>query len=84
MGSSAIDVHGNGFNIDNAARTEKRQDVDCRVGRINTAALAEEIISQDKSDMVVMEGRSQIRNSRIRHEGRIGDIVHCVDVIRLL
>lgn len=62
-----IDVP-NGFNIDNAARIRKETGMlTVGVGRINTAALAEEIISQDKVDMVVM-GRAQLADpeSRIR------------------
>lgn len=75
-----IDVP-NGFNIDNAARIRKETGMlTVGVGRINTAALAEEIISQDKVDMVVM-GRAQLADPEFAnkaHEGRIGDIVHCV------
>ena len=54
-----IDVP-NGFNIKNAARIRKETGMlTVGVGRINTAELAEEILSQDKVDMVVL-GRAQL------------------------
>ena len=39
------------------------------VGRINTAALAEEIISQDKVDMVVM-GRAQLADPEFANKAQ--------------
>ena len=49
-----------GFNIENAAKIRKEaRMLTIGVGRINTAALAEEILEKDKVDMVVM-GRAQL------------------------
>lgn len=71
----------NAFNIDNAARIKKETGMlTIGVGRINTAALAEEILSQGKVDMVVM-GRAQLADPEFANkarEGRTDEIVHCV------
>ena len=80
------DMLENGLTIEDVIRfckiaKEHGVDVlDVSRGNIITAALAEEIISQDKVDMVVM-GRAQLADPEFAnkaHEGRIGDIVHCV------
>ena len=50
------------------------------VGRINHAEQAEQLLAQDKVDMVVM-GRAQLADPQFvqkAKEGRIQDIVHCV------
>ena len=70
-----------GFNINNAARIRKETGMlTIGVGRINTAQLAEEILEEDKVDMVVM-GRAQLADpdfvNKIR-EGRTEDVVYCV------
>ncbi len=75
-----IDVP-NGFNIENAAKIRKETGMlTIGVGRINTAELAEEILSQDKVDMVVM-GRAQLADPEFANkaqEGKTDEIVHCV------
>lgn len=75
-----IDVP-NGFNIENAARIRKETGMlTVGVGRINTAELAEEILSQDKVDMVVL-GRAQLADPEFANKARAGkvdEIVHCV------
>ncbi len=75
-----IDVP-NAFNVENAARIRKETGMlTVGVGRINTAALAEELIADDKVDMVVM-GRAQLADPDFANkakEGRVEDIVHCV------
>lgn len=75
-----IDVP-NGFNIDNAAKIRKGTGMlTVGVGRINTAELAEEILAQDKVDMVVM-GRAQLADAEFvnkAQQGRTDEIVHCV------
>ena len=75
-----IDVP-NGFNIDNAARIRKETGMlTVGVGRINTAALAEDILSQDKVDMIAM-GRAQLADPEFADkacEGHVDEIVHCV------
>ena len=75
-----IDVP-NAFNVENAARIRKETGmVTVGVGRINTAALAEELIADDKVDMVVM-GRAQLADPEFANkakEGHVEDIVHCV------
>lgn len=71
----------NAFNVENAARIRKETGmVTVGVGRINTAALAEELIADDKVDMVVM-GRAQLADPEFANkakEGHVEDIVHCV------
>lgn len=75
-----IDVP-NAFNVENAARIRKETGMlTVGVGRINTAALAEELIADDKVDLVVM-GRAQLADPDFANkakEGRVEDIVHCV------
>ena len=70
-----------GFNVDNAAKIREATGMlTIGVGRINTPELAEKILEEDKVDMVVM-GRAQLADPEFAnkaHEGRIGDIVHCV------
>lgn len=75
-----IDVP-NGFNVDNAARIRKETGMlTVAVGRINTAALAEEILTEDKADMIVM-GRAQLADPDFCNKAETGseeDIVHCI------
>lgn len=70
-----------GFNVDNAARIRRETKmVTIAVGRINTADQAEEILKEDKADMVVM-GRAQLADSEFcnkAREGRTEDIIHCI------
>ena len=59
-----IDVP-NGFNIENAARIRRATGMlTVGVGRINTAALAEEILAEEKVDLVVM-GRAQLADPEL-------------------
>lgn len=71
----------NGFNVDNAARIRKETGMlTIAVGRINTAAMAEEILAGDKADMVVM-GRAQLADPDFCNKAKTGseeDIVHCI------
>ncbi|WP_461816087.1 bile acid Fe-S flavoenzyme BaiCD [Faecalimonas sp.] len=71
----------NGFNIEKAAEIRKGTGMlTIGVGRINTAKLAEEILAEDKVDMVVM-GRAQLADAEFvnkAQQGRIEEIVHCV------
>lgn len=75
-----IDVP-NGFNIENAAKIRKETGMlTVGVGRINTAALAESILAEDKVDMVVM-GRAQLADPEFANKAQAGkcdEIVHCV------
>lgn len=70
-----------GFNVDNAARIRKETGMlTVAVGRINTAAMAEEILTSDKADMVVM-GRAQLADPDFCNKamsGNVEDIVHCI------
>ena len=70
-----------GFNIDNAARIRKETGMlTIGVGRINTAELAEQILEEDKVDMVVM-GRAQLADSQFCNKAKAGnveDIDYCV------
>ncbi len=70
-----------GFNIDNAARIRKETGMlTIGVGRINTAELAEEILQEDKVDMVVM-GRAQLADPDFLNKAKAGKtnrIVYCV------
>jgi len=76
----SIDIE-KGFNIDNAAKIRKETGMTTiGVGRINTAKLAEEILDEDKVDMVVM-GRAQLADPEFLNksrEGREADIDYCV------
>ena len=69
------------FNVDNAARIRRETGVPTiGVGRINTPQLAEEILAEDKVDLVVM-GRAQLADPDFvakAREGRVDDIVYCV------
>lgn len=75
-----IDVP-NGFNIENAAKIRKETGMlTVGVGRINTASYAEELLEEDKVDMVVM-GRAQLADPEFVNKaqaGRVEDIIHCV------
>ena len=75
-----IDVP-NGFNVENANRIRSETGmVTIAVGRINTAQLAEDILEQEKADMIVM-GRAQLADPEFANkakEGRVRDIIHCV------
>ena len=69
------------FNVDNAARIRRETGMlTIGVGRINTAELAEQILEDDKVDMVVM-GRAQLADPdfvcKIR-EGKVKDVDYCV------
>lgn len=70
-----------GFNIDNAARIRKETGMTTiGVGRINDPAFAEQLLEEDKVDMVVI-GRAQIADPEFcnkAREGRVDDIVRCV------
>lgn len=70
-----------GFNVDNAARIRKETGMlTVAVGRINTAAFAEEILESGKADMVVM-GRAQLADPEFcnkAQQGLVDDIIHCV------
>lgn len=70
-----------GFNVDNAARIRKETSMlTIAVGRINDPSQAEDILSADKADMVVM-GRAQLADPEFCNkakEGRTEDIVRCV------
>lgn len=75
-----IDVP-NGFNVENASRIRKETGMlTIAVGRINTAQLAEDILAQDKADMIVM-GRAQIADAEFANKakaGKVEDIIHCI------
>jgi 2,4-dienoyl-CoA reductase-like NADH-dependent reductase (Old Yellow Enzyme family)/thioredoxin reductase len=70
-----------GFNIENAARIRKETGMlTIGVGRINTAELAEQILEDDKVDMVVV-GRAQLADPYFCEKSRLGnieDIDYCV------
>lgn len=70
-----------GFNVDNAARIRKETGMlTVAVGRINTAEQAEQILADDKADMIVM-GRAQLADPDFCNkakDGKIDEIVHCV------
>lgn len=69
------------FNIDNAARIRKETGMlTIGVGRINTAELAEQLLSEDKVDLVVM-GRAQLADPDFCNKAKAGnveDIDYCV------
>ena len=71
----------NGFNVENASRIRRETGMlTIAVGRINTAQMAEDILEQNKADMVVM-GRAQLADPEFcnkAREGRVEDIIHCV------
>lgn len=70
-----------GFNVDNAARIRKETGMlTVGVGRINTPELAEQILQEDKVDMVVM-GRAQLADPEFCNKAKAGnveDIDYCV------
>lgn len=70
-----------GFNVDNAARIRKETGlVTIAVGRINEPALAEEILEEDKADMVVV-GRGQLADPEFCNKAMAGEdtsIVRCI------
>ena len=69
------------FNIENAARIRKETGmVTIGVGRINTPELAEQILENDKVDLVVM-GRAQLADPEFCKKAKAGateDIDYCV------
>ncbi len=69
------------FNIENAARIRKETGmITVGVGRINTAQLAEQILEEDKVDLVVM-GRAQLADPEFCNKAKAGavdDIDYCV------
>lgn len=75
-----IDVE-RGFNVENAARIRRETGMlTIAVGRINRPEQAEEILEQDKADMVVM-GRAMLADPEFcikAKAGREEDIVYCV------
>ena len=70
-----------GFNVENAARIRKETGlVTVAVGRINDPALADQILSDDKADMVVI-GRGQLADAEFCNKALAGDdqsIVRCI------
>ncbi len=70
-----------GFNVENAARIRKETGlVTVAVGRINTPDLAEQILNEDKADMVVI-GRGQLSDPEFCNKAMAGEdisIVRCV------
>ena len=70
-----------GFNIDNAAYIRKETGMlTVGVGRINTPELAEQILEEDKVDMVVI-GRGQLADPEFCNKAKAGrreDIITCV------
>ncbi|MEG1803464.1 MAG: FAD-dependent oxidoreductase [Lachnospiraceae bacterium] len=71
----------NCFNVENASRIRKETGMlTIAVGRINTAPMAEDVLEQEKADLVVM-GRAQLADPEFANkarEGKIEDIIHCV------
>lgn len=71
----------NAFNIENAAKIRKETGMlTIGVGRINTAELAEQILADDKVDLVVM-GRAQLADPDFCRKAKAGhteDIDYCV------
>lgn len=64
----------NGFNVDAAARIRKETGMlvmPC--GRINTPGLAEEILEQEKADLVVM-ARAQLADPEFCNKAKAGDL----------
>lgn len=70
-----------GFNIENAAHIRKETGMlTVGVGRINTPELAEEILEEDKVDLVVM-GRAQLADAEFVNKaqrGELDEIDYCV------
>ena len=60
-----------GFNVDNCARIRRETGMLCiAVGRINTPQLAEEILEQNKADMLLWDVRSLPMRLLRKGEGR--------------
>lgn len=70
-----------GFNIDNAARIRKETGMlTVGVGRINTAALGEQYLEEDKVDLIVI-GRGQLVDPEFVNKakaGKVEDIDYCI------
>lgn len=70
-----------GFNVENAARIRRETGmITIAVGRINTPALGDEIIKEEKADMVVI-GRGQLADADFCNKAMAGEedsIVRCV------
>ncbi|MEG2705986.1 MAG: FAD-dependent oxidoreductase [Erysipelotrichaceae bacterium] len=75
-----IDVE-RGFNVENAARIRKETGMlTIAVGRINTPKQAEEILEEDKADLIVM-GRAQLADPEFCNKAqndKDNEIVHCI------
>ncbi len=75
-----IDI-ARGFNVENASKIRKATGMlTIAVGRINDPALAEDLLEQDRADMVVI-GRGQLADAEFCNkakEGREDEIVKCV------
>ncbi|MEG1458855.1 MAG: FAD-dependent oxidoreductase [Acetivibrio sp.] len=75
-----IDVP-NGFNVDNADRIHKETGMlTIAVGRINTPDMAEDILAENKADLVVM-GRAQLADPEFCKKAEAGnteDITYCI------
>lgn len=74
-----------GFNVDNAARIRRETGMITAVaGRINTPALAEEILDEGKVDLVVM-ARANLADAEFCNKaasGREDEIVYCIAAAR--
>jgi len=70
-----------GFNVENAARIKKETNmITVAVGRINSPQQAEDILEEDKADIVVI-GRSQLADPEFCNKAFAGDldkIIQCV------
>lgn len=70
-----------GFNIDNAARIRKETGMlTIGVGRLNEPGIAEQVLKEEKADMVVM-GRAQLADPEFVNKvksGRTEDIDYCI------
>ncbi|MEG2908812.1 MAG: FAD-dependent oxidoreductase [Erysipelotrichaceae bacterium] len=75
-----IDVE-RGFNVDNASRIRKETGMlTIAVGRINTPQQAEDILEEDKADLIVM-GRAQLADPEFCNKAKADkdkEIVHCI------
>lgn len=64
----------NGFNVEDAARIRKETGmITMPCGRINTPAMAEQILEDDKADMVVM-ARAQLADPEFCNKAKAGDL----------
>lgn len=70
-----------GFNVDNAARIRRETGIPTiGVGRINEPGLAEQILEENKVDLVVM-GRAQLADPEFCNkcrDGKLDDIDYCI------